>query len=225
MDQRMFRQFSLKILVFWFSIVLICCAEAQTPSLSLLGGSGAPGESVTLTVGITYNGGTRPAAVQWDLNYSTADLAVGNGIFFSTGAAASAAGKSVTCRTPQPGNVRCIVWGLNKASIGDGALALVTFQISATTRNSSTTVSFVGTLGTDRTGQADNIIGSRGSVTIVQPISSLKLNRIPVCMGVMGDIDARCFIVGLPASRMATPWTVIDGSRTILTVDRSCSAL
>ncbi len=214
MDQRMYRQFSLKTLVFWFSIVLIRCADAQTPSLSLSGGSGAPGESVTLTVGMTYNGGTRPAAVHWDLNYSTADLAVGKGIFFSTAAAASAAGKSVSCSTPLLGKVRCIVWGLNKAWIGDGALALVTFQISAITRNSSTTVSFARTLGADRAGQADNVIGAGASVAIAQPISSLKLNRNPICMNVMGDIEARGCSAGLPASRIDTPW-MIDGSQTI----------
>ena len=219
----MYRQFSLKTLAVWFSIVLIRCAEAQTPSLSLSGGSGAPGESVTLTVGMAYNGGTRPAAVQWDLNYSTADLAVGNGIFFSTGAAASATGKSVICSTPLTATVRCIVSGLIKASVGDGALALVTFQISASTRSSSTTVSFARTLGADRTGQADNITGTGTNVTITQPKSSLKVNRIRVSMDFIGDIDARGCTAGLPASRIDTPWTVIDGSRTILTVERSFS--
>jgi hypothetical protein len=146
---------------------------SQTPSLSLPGESGAPGASITLTVSLSYNGATRPAAVQWDLNYSTADLLLANGTFFSTGMVATAAGKSVTCGVPTSGIVRCIVWGLNKAPIKDGTLASMRFQIAPSTSSSSTTVSLAKTQGVDRNGAAVNMNGAVAVVAITQPPSVL----------------------------------------------------
>lgn len=110
----MYREFSSKVLFIGFVAVLSCRVVAQTPSVSLSAASGAPGDRVTLTVSLSYNGGTRPAAVQWDLNYSIGDFIPSTGTFFSTGAAASAAGKSLACSSLTPGNVRCIVSGLKQ---------------------------------------------------------------------------------------------------------------
>jgi hypothetical protein len=168
----MSREYLVKSLAFGFWIIATGGSVAQTPSLSLLGRSGTPGDSITLTVSLSYNGATRPAAVQWDLNYSTADLLLANGTFFSTGMVATAAGKSVTCGVPTPGSVRCIVWGVNKASIMDGALASLRFQIAPSTSSSSTTVSFAKIQGADRNGAAVNMNGAVAIVAITQPPSA-----------------------------------------------------
>jgi len=122
---------------------MVSSAAAQTASLTLTGGSGAPGSSVTLTVNLATNG-TLPAAVQFDLLYTPGDLSPASGSFFSTGGAASAAGKSASCSNPSAGDVRCVVAGFNTTAIGNGSLASVTFQISATTTNTSSGVSIGG---------------------------------------------------------------------------------
>jgi hypothetical protein len=161
--------------VCWLTGVIFLCSGAQTPSLSVSAGSGAPGDSVTLTVNLSYNGGTRPASVQWDLSYSTADLAPMNGTFFSTGPAATAAEKSVICNSPAYGTLRCLVSGLNKSSIADGALASVTFHILPSTKTSSTTVSVTNPLGADRTAAAISMGGADTVVSVAQPAPSSKL--------------------------------------------------
>ncbi len=49
------------------SIAAVSAAWSQTVSLSLSGGSGAPGATVTVGVGLSSSSGALPAAVQWDL--------------------------------------------------------------------------------------------------------------------------------------------------------------
>jgi len=65
---------------------------AQNPSLSLAGGSGAPGSLVSLNISLSANGGAQPAGLQWTLNYSQADF---SSVSVDIGAAATAAGKTI----------------------------------------------------------------------------------------------------------------------------------
>lgn len=157
--------------------VIFLCSGAQTPTLSVSGGSDTHGDGVTLTVNFSYNGGTRPASVQWDLSYSPADLVPANGTFFAPGPTATVARKSVICSLPSYGTVRCLVSGFNKSSIGDGVLASITFRIPASTKNSSTTVSVTKPQGADRTGVAIFISGSDTVVTIAQRAPLRSSNR------------------------------------------------
>src|SRR6266849_1522919 len=140
-------------------------AVAQTPSLSLSGGSGVPGANVTLSVSLNSNGGTQPASVQLDFSYSSADLVPASGTYYATGAAASAAGKSATCSTISPGDIRCIVAGINTTPIGNGVVATVTFQIAAGTTAQSSPVTLVGSSGADSSGNPLTITASGATVT------------------------------------------------------------
>ena len=162
-------RFSARHIVLCGLVAFVSRLAAQTPSLTLSGGSGTTGGSFTLTVSMSSNGGTRPAAAQWDLNYSQADLVLAQGTFFSAGAAAIAAGKSVSCKTPAAGTVRCIVSGLNRTSIGDGDLASVTFQLVSNGKSATSTISFAKTLGADRAGAPIMLSGSSISVIIAEP--------------------------------------------------------
>jgi Cohesin domain/FG-GAP repeat len=148
-------------------------AVAQTPSLSLSGGSGAPGANVTLSVSLNANGGTQPSSVQWDFSYSSAVLGPASGTYYATGATASAAGKSATCNTISPGDIRCVVAGMNATPIGNGVVATVTFQIAAGTTATSSPVTLVGSLGSDSSGNRLTITASGATVTINQPPAPL----------------------------------------------------
>src|SRR6266404_2207197 len=120
---------SLCIKVVLLSVVAVGAAWSQTVSLSLSGGSGAPGATVTVGVGLSSTGGALPTAVQWDLLFVPSDLSPVSGTYYATGGAALAAGKAATCNVVSPGDIRCIVAGFNTTAIGNGSLATVTLKI------------------------------------------------------------------------------------------------
>ena len=157
------------LLFFCITAAAVDRAAAQTASLSLSGGSGFPGSNVTLNVSLTIDG-TLPAAVQWDLLYSTADLNPEAGTFYASGAAATLAGKQATCGTLVPGDIRCIVAGLNSTALGNGILAAVTLQIASTT-DTSTVVTLSNLAASSGGGvtQAVPITGTGATITINQP--------------------------------------------------------
>src|SRR5579864_3300856 len=160
---------------FWTKVLLIGLTVAEgthawaVPSISLSSGSGSPGANVTMSITLSSNGGTQPSGVQWDLVYSSGDLAPAGTTFFTTGAAALAAGKQATCNLIAPGAVRCVVVGLNSTVIADGVLATVTFQISSGTTHSSSPISFSSLVGTDPSSNSITMTGTGATLTINQP--------------------------------------------------------
>ena len=161
-----------KVLFLFIVVVAIDSTAGQTASLSLSSGSGAPGATVTLNVSLATNG-TLPAAVQWDLLYSTSDLSPGAGTFYATGAAATLAGKQATCGTPTSGDIRCVVAGFNSTAIANGVLATVTLQIAPTTTSTSTQVTLSNLLASDGSSTPQLVpIASPGAATITIAQSS-----------------------------------------------------
>ena len=77
-----------------------------------------------------------PSAVQWDVVYSTTDITA---VVVAAGPTATAANKSVSCNSGT-GSTRCVLWGLDSATIANGVLATVTVTLSGTTVNPSTSV-------------------------------------------------------------------------------------
>src|SRR5579863_7641759 len=101
-------------------------------SLSVSGATGLRGAYIALDLSLNGGGGAL-AAAQWDLNYSTADLSLAPGIYYFTGIAAGAAGKSVACNTISAGDLRCVAAGPDTNAIGNGVLATISFKIVSTT--------------------------------------------------------------------------------------------
>jgi hypothetical protein len=143
-------------------------AMAQTPALSLTGGSGTPGNDVIVGVNLTP-GSTPAASVQWDISYSSSVLSLVTAPYDAIGAAGSAAVKSAACNAISAGDVRCIISGLNTNGIGSGAVATITFKIAAGTTDTSTPVSFMSTDASDANGNSLGISGTGATVTIDQP--------------------------------------------------------
>lgn len=160
---------------FWTKVLLIGLTVAKgthssdLPSISLSSNSGALGANVTMSITLSSNGGTQPAGVQWDLLYSSEDLTPAGTNFFTIGAAALAAGKQALCSIVVPGDVRCVVVGLNTNAIADGVLATVAFQISPSTTHTSSQVSVSGVLGTDPSTNPITMSGTGATLTINQP--------------------------------------------------------
>jgi len=160
---------------------LAASAAAATPSLSLSSASGAPGSTVTLDVSLNSVGSPLPAAVQWDLTYSTSDLSLVTGTYYGTGAAGSGAGKVADCNSISAGDVRCIVSGIDTTAFGSGVVATLTFQIAAGTTDTSTPVSLVSPAASDGNANALAISASGATVTITQPVAPVlsSLNCSP----------------------------------------------
>jgi hypothetical protein len=72
--------------------------------------------------------GGAPAALGWKLSYPNAAV---TGITVSTGAAATAAGKTVMCAPAGTGSYACVLAGLNQNGIADGTVATANITLTS----------------------------------------------------------------------------------------------
>jgi hypothetical protein len=144
-------------------------ATLQTPSLSVSGASGVPGETITLDVSLDIGTGTPAASVQWDLTYSASDLSLVTAPYSGTGSAAIGAGKLADCNSISPGDVRCVISGINTTAIENGTVATISFQISPSTSDTSTLVSLVTAAASDGSANSLSINDDGATVTINHP--------------------------------------------------------
>ncbi len=145
--------------------LLLCFAFASLllpAQVSYSIGSGAAVPDSTLLFNISITGGTKPAALQWTLDYYLANVP---GITVTTGPAATAAGKSVSCSN-LPGSVTCIVAGPNNTGIADGVVAQAIVQIAASATHASTPLQLRGTVSSVGSGSGVPSNGSDGELMI-----------------------------------------------------------
>ena len=110
------------LLVGGTGVGLASTCAGQSSALSLSVNSVSAASLVSLNLSLSSTGASLPAALQWTLNYSASDIV---GFTATEGPAAIAAGKVVTCA----GN-RCLLWGPNAATIPNGVVAVLTFQLA-----------------------------------------------------------------------------------------------
>ena len=139
-------------------------AWAQS-SLSLSGGSGTPGSKVAVAINFTGNGAA-VTAIQWTMNYSTTDF---SSVTVAVSATATGAGDVVSCQTGS-GQAICLMANLTSKSmlVPDGQIAVATFQISASTVNTSSAISLSGLSASSGNGMALNLTGTGTTITITQ---------------------------------------------------------
>src|SRR5208283_3988391 len=101
---------------------------AQNVTLALSSGVGSPGSSVTLTMSLNATQASS-SAVQWALQYSTADF---SSLTVTAGPAAAASDKTVTCNQIA-GTAKCLLWGENATPIANGVVANIFLTVSAST--------------------------------------------------------------------------------------------
>ncbi len=140
----------------------VSVASAQQVSLSLASGSTTPGGSVTVNLALANSGGSQPAAVQWSMTYSAADI---SGVTVVDGSAATAASKTVVCNSTS-GSAICIVSGLNDNAIASGALASITFNVASSPKDSSVPVQLAGLAASAADGSGVAAAGSGGTIAI-----------------------------------------------------------
>src|SRR5713226_9348909 len=152
------------------NIVLICVlavagggAWAQTPSLSLSAGSGAPGGNVSVAISFVPNGA--PATgVQWTMNYSTGDF---SSVTVVESATATAGGDVLSC-SKAPGQVTCLILNLVSRAVlvPSGQIAVATFQISVTTTSTSSAIVLSDLSASSGAGASLGLTGTSATITI-----------------------------------------------------------
>src|SRR5688572_27836353 len=102
-------------------LVTLLCGQAcfgQSVTLSLGSTSAQPGSSVSLP--LSYTAGTTPTGgIMWTFGYATADVTT---VSVTAGAAATGAGKNITCNVISAGRYTCIAVGMNATAIATGPL-------------------------------------------------------------------------------------------------------
>src|SRR3954465_8519590 len=88
----------------------------QSVSLTLASATATKGSTVTLPLSYTGNA-VQAAGVQWQLSYPQNDF---SNVTITAGAAASGAGKTVTCNSPAAGQYTCVAVGPTQTAIGNG---------------------------------------------------------------------------------------------------------
>jgi len=139
----------------------------NSPVISLGNASGAAGTSVTLALGLATNG-TLPIATETTIVYDASKLTYVSAV---VGSAASAAGKSVDPSVAGGVLQKIAVYatgGSWDTPIGNGELALITFQIgAAVTPGSTLLVSIVGCKYTVAPAATTEVAcGSNGSISV-----------------------------------------------------------
>lgn len=146
--------------------LVLCGFGSAQVTLSLAPGSGSPGTNVTLNVSLSATAGNQPAGVQWSLGYPAGDFSAVN---VTAGAAATAAGKSLTC-TSGGGASRCVLWGLNSTQMSNGVVASVTLTISPSTLSTTSSVSMTAGQSTLPAATAISTSTAGATVTINQTV-------------------------------------------------------
>ena len=146
-------------------------AWAQTPSLSVSEGSGAPGGSVSVAVNFVSNGAP-VTGVQWTMNYSTADF---SSVTVAESATATA-GEVLSC-SRGPGQVSCLMVNLVSSAVlvPSGQIAVATFQISSTTTSSSSAIVLSGLSASSGTGTSLGLTGTGATIAITPSGADLNL--------------------------------------------------
>jgi uncharacterized protein (TIGR03437 family) len=163
-------------LTFLILLTIAACADslfAQT-SLSLSSASALPGGTALMNLSLSSSAAaSSPAALQWTLTYPAESVAHVN---VTLGAAASAAGKSVSCRGDATTYV-CIVSGMNKNAIGNGIVAVVSLTLTAGAVTSSIGISNLA--GATPLGDSMPVSGTGAMLSVTTPFTVTSLSCTP----------------------------------------------
>jgi len=111
--------------------VFLCALPLLGQSVRVSSGSGAPGDKIAIEITLDSPSGKEPLAMQWEAGFPGEALKP-EGTGPVAGAAAQAAGKSLTCapKKTSPGLSKwvCILAGGQKP-IGNGVVAVLHFEV------------------------------------------------------------------------------------------------
>ena len=150
--------------------------------------------------------------MQWTLSYSASDIVSVN---ISAGAALTAVGKTVTCSSGT-GSVTCLASGMNANPIGNGVVAVVAVQLSAT---SGATVPLLmsNVVGSSADGSAIAMSGAGGSISVqalAPVVSQLACSPTSIASGATSTCTVT---LGAAAPTGGSAVTISDNSSALTT--------
>src|SRR5690242_9685647 len=129
--------------VFFLFLSAFCPISARGVTLSLLSGTSTQVSSLSLNVVLNSVAGSEPAALQWTINYPSANI---SSILIAPGLQATLASKSLSCRN-MLGSERCVLSGLNANRIPNGVVAVATLQLYANVTGVPSGIQLTSVLG------------------------------------------------------------------------------
>jgi uncharacterized protein (TIGR03790 family) len=126
-------------------------------ALSLASGTATAGGTVALSLNLTSNGGALPTAIQWSFDTSASV----SGVTVAVGSSSTSANKAVSCNRGS-----CLIYGLNSTTIGNGTIAVATFQIAASTPAGTLTIPISGVMASSALGDSIPSNATPGGVTV-----------------------------------------------------------
>jgi hypothetical protein len=191
------------------------CAFGQI-TMSLSGGSGAPGTGVVLNLSMSDPNSALPASLQWVMTYSTTDF---SNINVAVGSAGTAAGKTISCNN-FGGTSTCVLFGINETPIASGVVATVTLTVAASTLDTSSSVQLTSGMGSSGLGGTITSANSGSTVTIVQPTPSLSgVSCAPTT--VIGGQSSTCTVLLSAVVTSGTFTATLLSNSTLVTVPAS----
>jgi hypothetical protein len=178
-------------------------ARCQIAALTLGAGSDIPGATVAIGITLSTNTLAPLAGLQWTVSYPPTQV---SGITVIDGAAATAAGKTVSC-SGGPGVYRCIVAGANQNLISTGVVALLSIQIAPAAAPGSFPLELSGLLGTSELGTPVAVAGANGLLTVLAPPVQLSsLDCAPASVTSPGTSTCTVGLTGAAPGRERFRW-------------------
>ncbi|HZT28390.1 MAG TPA: hypothetical protein VFA33_00805 [Bryobacteraceae bacterium] len=149
--------------------LLLCGPPLLAQSLHVFGGPGSPGEEVQVDIVLVSPAGHEPSALQWEVSFPAAELAL-EGSGAGLGIAARDAGKGIQCAEQPSGQVttrayRCLLAGGQK-TIRNGPVAALKLKVGAGARRGDARVRITHAIGVSADLKKATIPDAEGVVTI-----------------------------------------------------------
>jgi hypothetical protein len=150
--------------------VFICALPLFGQSLKVSSVSAAPGEKVAIEIALDSPAGQEPIALQWEAGFPGEALKLDR-TGPAAGAAAQAAGKSLTCAPKKagsgPSKFVCILAGGQKP-IGNGVVAVLHFEIQPNARAGAQHIVVDNLLGVSAGIKKVPILRAEGAVQVLR---------------------------------------------------------
>src|SRR3970040_726760 len=159
-------------------LTLASTASAGAPSalIDVGNGSGNPGDTgIVVAVSLASDPGANVASLDFDLSFDSSRLAY---VSTATGPAASAAVKDAQGNLISPGTIRVIVFGLKTNVIGDGVVAIISFNVLGGAAPGDSSLSLSNTTVSDNSPTPQPVVHGTddGTFTVIQPPTNTPTN-------------------------------------------------
>jgi len=137
-------------------------AEDPPVGIALESATVKSGRKGAVKLSVTIPPGRQAAGLNWVLRYPPPVI---EDMVVRAGPAADAAQKSLKCR-PLPGEVKCVLFGLNTNVIASGTLATVTFRVRKGLAKSSADIQVTDLVVASPSGSSVPCSASNGSISV-----------------------------------------------------------